>query len=383
VLVALLGFIAAIAVLALVPGCSEKSSGAVAPPPAPEVLVLEARPEDVPLFTETVAVVEGMVNAEIRARVPGYVDSQDYQDGTFVKKGQRLFSIDPALTRASITRATGDLDLAQATLAKARLDMQRLTPLAAVGTASQQELDNARAAVQIAEAQVTGAQGTLETAKANLGYTQVLSPIDGLAGIAKVRMGTLVGQGEATLLTTVSQIDPVRVSFAISEQAYLANAKRYRQLEERRKTADAAQLELLLADGSIYPLRGRLSLVDRQIDSSTGTITLQALFANPERILRPGLFGKIREQREVKRGAFLVPQRAVSELQGTYQLVIIDAGNKARLRPVSVGERLGSRWIIERGLEAGDRVVIEGLQKVRPGITVKPKLAAARVAADR
>lgn len=368
----MLGALRAIPLLAAV-GCGT-SNATPPPPPPPEVVVRTVELEDVSIYGETVGTLEGMVNAEIRARVPGYIRAQNYADGTFVKEGQLLFTIDPSLNQATAKRAQGDLEGAKANLAKATIDVNRARPLQESGLASQATLDTAVAARAVASASVIAAQGNLDTALTNLSYARITSPISGLAGIAKVRVGTLVGQPDATLLTTVSQIDPIRVAYTISEQAYLANAKKYRGQEDANAPAT---LELFLADRSLYPQRGRLSFLDRQIDPTTGTLTAMATFPNPDSLLRPGLYAKVRELREVRKGVLLVPQRAVTELQGTYQVMVIDANNKAETRPVETGERVDSRWIINSGLKPGERVVIEGLQKVRSGMIVAPSAASA------
>lgn len=359
-------FVAGVTAVASGGGCGGDKPAA--PPPTPEVLVTTLQSEDLPVYIEMLGSLDGWENIEIRARVPGYLLSQDYLDGTFVKKGQLLFTIDPSLTRATTAQAAGQVSLAEAALAKARSDLARTRPLAAAGVMSQQDLEHAVAAEESAAAQLAAAQGGLNFARANLGYTRVLAPVDGLAGFAKVRAGALVGQGEATLLTTVSQIDPIRVSFAISEQEYLANPDRVREL---------GSVELILANGTVYAHRGKVELIDRQVDPTTGTLTLQALFPNPDRILRPGLYGKVRGVREIKKGAILVPQRAVTELQGTFQLDVVGSDNKVEIRPVTIGERVGSRWVIEKGLRPGERVIVEGLQKVRAGqvVTTKPYVA--------
>ncbi|MEO5726207.1 MAG: efflux RND transporter periplasmic adaptor subunit [Byssovorax sp.] len=355
-------------------GCSTSNANPPPAPPPPEVVVRTVELEDVPIYGETVGTLEGMVNAEIRARVPGYVRAQGYADGTFVKAGQLLFTIDPALTQATAKRAQGDLEGARAALGKADLDVSRARSLQEGGLASKATLDNANAARAVAAASVTALQGSLDTALTNLSYARITSPISGLAGIARVRVGTLVGQSEPTLLTTVSQIEPIRVSYAISEQAYLANAKKYQGQED---PSAPATLELFLADRSLYPHRGRLSFLDRQVDPSTGTLTAMATFPNPDSLLRPGLYARVRELREVRKGVLLVPQRAVTELQGTYQVIVIGADNKAETRPVVTGPRVDSRWIIDSGLKPGERVVVEGLQKVRSGMTVAPSAGSA------
>lgn len=334
----------------------------------PEVLVQTVAPEDVPVYAESVGTIDGSVNAEVRARVAGIVTSQAYREGTFVTKGQLLFTIDPSLTAAAAKKALGDVGAASANLAKAEADVKRLEPLVSHGVASQQELDNARAARSLAEANVVAAMGSRETASANLSYTRITAPIAGLVGIAKARVGSLVGQGEPTLLTTVSQVDPVRVSYAISEQWYLSDPGKFQGGD-----SGPAILELVLADGSTYAHRGRVIFADRQIDPSTGTLTVMASFPNPDGLLRPGMYAKLRDVRAIMRGAICIPQRAVTELQGAAQVVVVGAGDKAETRTVVAGDRVGSRWIITSGLKAGERVVVEGLQKVRSGSAVIPR----------
>lgn len=339
--------------------------------PPPEVVVETVHPEDVTLTSETVGSIDGMVNAEIRARVPGYVQTQAYKDGSFVKKGDLLFVIEPALTEAAAKRAKGDKEAARAALERANADLARITPLAAAGVSSQQELEHARAAKSLAEAQLTSTEGAYQTAATNLSYTRIVAPISGLAGLARVRVGTLVGQGEPTLLTTVSQIDPVRVAYSVSEQQYLANPAKYRQ------GAADPELELFLADGSRYPHKGTFSFVDRQVNPATGTLSVMATFPNPEGLLRPGLYAKVRDVREVRKGALLVPQRAVAELQGTTQVVVVGKDDRAETRTVSLGERVGSRWLVLDGLQPGERYVVEGLQKARAGQPVRAVTRAA------
>lgn len=359
--------------------CSSATPAPPAPPP-PEVIVQTVQAEDVPIYIDAIGTIDGMVNAEIRARVPGYVRVQAYADGTYVKKGDLLFSIDPLLTQAAVTKAQGDTAASRAALAKADLDLKRLEPLAAQGVSSKQDLDNARAARQLAEANVLSSQGNLDTASANLSYTRLTAPIAGLAGLARVRVGSLVGQGEATLLTTISQIDPVRVSYTISEQLYLSNPKKYQSAANSPtgapvKGVEAPKLDLYLADGSKYPLQGSLTFLDRQVDPSTGTFTVLATFPNPEGLLRPGQYAKVRDIREYRKGIVVVPQRAVTELQGAQQLYVVGAGDKVEVRPVTMGERVGNRWIVESGLKPGERIVVEGIQKVKGGAQVAPKTA--------
>jgi membrane fusion protein (multidrug efflux system) len=362
----------------LIAACGRGDAAVATPAPPPEVLVQTASLEDVPLYMESVGTIDGLVNAEVRARVAGVITAQLYREGSFVKKGDVLFTVDPSLTAAAAKKALGDVGAAQAALSKAEADVKRLEPLAEQGVASKQDLDNARAARQLAEANLVAATGNRETASANLSYTRIVAPISGLAGLAKARVGSLVGQGEATLLTTVSQIDTVRVSYAISEQWYLADPKKFGGGGDVPAT-----LELILANGSKYPLPGKVSFSDRQIDPSTGTLTVNATFPNPDGLLRPGMYAKVRDVREVQKGVVVLPQRAVAELQGAPQVLVVGEGDKVETRAVVLGERVGSRWIIKSGIKLGERVIVEGLQKARPGQAVTPKpMPAASAAAS-
>lgn len=350
-----------------------------------KVIVQKVELSDVPVFVELVGTIDGFDNAEIRARTPGYVEKIHYQEGKAVKKGDLLFTIDPILAQATLTSAAGSVADAKAALAKAEVDVARLKPLLAANAVSKQELDDALASQEAAKARLLMSQGSLQSAQANLGYTKVTSPIDGIAGLAKVRIGNLVGQGEPTLLTTVSTLDPVRVRFAISEHQYLKLADRLAQLQRELvpvgdggvATQRPATLELILADGKPYPHKGRIAVVERQIDVSTGTLTFEALFPNPDLVLRPGQFGKVRGQTEIKRGVVLVPQRAVRELQGGYQVGVVGEEGKVGVRIVVATDRVGSNWVIEKGLKPGDRVIVEGLLKTRPGDVVEVEERAA------
>jgi membrane fusion protein (multidrug efflux system) len=367
--------------LALTSGCQKHAEVAAKPL---KVIVQKAELSDVPVFLELVGTIDGFENAEIRARTPGYVEKINYVEGGAVKKGDLLFTVDPILAQATVTSAAGSVADARAALAKADADVARLKPLLAANAVSKQEVDDAYASQQAAKARVLMNQGSLQSAEATLGYTKVTSPIDGVAGLAKVRVGNLVGQSEPTLLTTVSTLDPVRVRFAISEHQYLKLADRLARFQhERQGSADAgaasprpANLQLLLADGSAYPHKGSIAVVERQIDVSTGTLTFEALFPNPDLVLRPGQFAKIRGQTDTKRGVVLVPQRAVRELQGGYQIGVVGEGNKVEIRSVVATERVGSEWVIEKGLKASDRVIVEGLLKARPGDVVDVELRA-------
>jgi len=337
-------------------------------------LVASTIQQDVPIYYEWVGTTDGYVNARIRPRVQGYLQSRDYREGSLVKAGQLMFTIDPREYQAALNQAKADLARTEANLGKTQLDVTRFTPLAKEGAISQQELDNAVQANQANKASVEAARAAVETAKLNLDWTKVTSPIDGIAGISVAQIGDLVTP--STVLTTISQVDPIKVYYPISEQEYLHFAQRIREIDEGRG-GDRPPLELTLADGSVYPERGQFSLADRQVDLRTGTITVQSLFPNPGNILRPGQYAKIRVAAEMKKGALLVPQRAVQQLQGNYQVAVVGADNKVDIRPVKVGEQVGSMWIIAQGLKLGERVVVEGLQKVKAGMAVNPKPSAA------
>ncbi len=284
-----------------------------------------------------------------------------------------MFTIDPREYQAALNQAMGDLRRAEANFGKSRLDVTRYTPLAKEGAISQQELDNAIQANQADKASVEAARAAVERAELNLSWTKVTAPIDGIAGISVAQIGDLVTPN--TVLTTVSQVDPIKVYYPISEQEYLHFARRIRELEQGRG-GQRAPLELTLADGSVYPERGTFSLADRQVDLRTGTITMQSQFPNPENILRPGQYAKIRVAAETRKGAMLVPQQAVQQLQGSNQVAVVGADNKVDIRAVKVGEQVGNLWIITQGLKPGERVVVEGVQKVKAGMAVNPKSSA-------
>jgi membrane fusion protein (multidrug efflux system) len=310
--------------------------------------------------------------------VEGYLKSIDYREGSEVKKGQLLFTIDDQQYRAKLAEAKGDLARAQASFSKADLDVKRFTPLAAERAISQAELDNALAAQRAAQAQVDAARANVEKASLDLGYTRIAAPVDGLVGRAERKVGDLVGKGEPTLLTTVSSIDPVRVSVSIPEWLYLRYAERTAGApggspgaKPQPKPGDDEGPQLVLADGSIYPQRGKIVLVDRAVDPTTGTLRVDLGFPNPKKVLRPGLYGRVRYRDEVRAGALLVPQRAVQELQGQFTVVVVSAEGKAESRKVKPGPRVGSLWILEEGVKPGEKVIVEGLQKVRDGVAVK------------
>jgi membrane fusion protein (multidrug efflux system) len=347
-------------------------------PPTPEVQIAEVSQRDVPIYSESVGTTEGFVTAQVRPRVQGYLLRQTYGDGASVKAGELLFEIDDRQYRAALDEARGNLARQQAALKKYELDVARYTPLAAKGAVSREELDNAVQALRGAKAQVDAAAAAVETARLNLGWTRVHAPIDGVAGIAPVQVGDLVTS--ATLLTTISQLDPIKVTFPISEREYLRFAERIREYQRSGRGADELEIEMILADGKPYPSSGRFHVVNRNVQVETGTIQIQAVFPNPDGILRPGLYAKVRAATVVKRGALVVPQRAVIETQGQYQAAVVGAGDRVALRTVKPAEQVESLWIIEDGLAAGERVITEGLQKVRDGMVVTPKQAAAATA---
>jgi membrane fusion protein (multidrug efflux system) len=353
--------------------CAKKQ--APAPPPL-AVEVATVIQKDVPITKEWIGSLEGYVNADIRPQVTGYVLRQVYKEGTFVRRGDVLFEIDPRQFQAALDQAKGFLAQNEAALGKAKLDVARFTPLVAQRAISQQELDNAVAAERQAQANVDSARAAVEQAQLNLGWTKVMSPIDGIAGIAKSQVGDLVN-GQTTM-TTVSVVDPIKVYFNPSEQEYMDWAQKRGPVDAVRSTPpqDKGMLALTLSDGTAYPLRGDPVLANRNVDVKTGTIQVEGVFSNPKHLLRPGQYAKVRAATDVKKGALLVPQRAVSELQGLYQVAVVGPGDKVEIRPVQTGDRIGSLWIIEKGLSPGDRVVVEGIQKVKPGMVVDPKPAA-------
>ena len=357
---------------ALLSGCPEETAR-VAPPP-PEVRVVKVEQRDVPIYSEWVGTTEGLVNAEIRAQVTGYLLKRHYREGAMVKKGDLLFEIDPRKFKAALDQATGDLKRAKAQLTKSELDVARNTPLAKEGAISKKELQDSIQANRAAQADVESATAAMEQAKLNLEWTKITAPFDGVVGIAKAQVGNLVNTNDE--LTSMSQLDPIRVYFPISEQEYLGLAgrvqERYADTADPLKARDDALLEMTLSTGEVYPHKGWFFLADRQVDVKTGTIRVAALFPNSANVLRPGLFAKLRAPLTVHQGALLVPQRAVTELQGSYQVAVVTPGNKVELRPVTVGQTVGSQWIITQGLKPGEQVVAEGLQKLKAGASVRP-----------
>lgn len=358
-----------IALLSLT-GCEKKTEAA--PPPPPEVQVASVEQKDVPIYGEWVATLDGYVNADIRPQVTGYLMKQNYQEGMMVHKGEVLFEIDPRPFQAALQQTQGQQAQAEAQRGKTELDVQRDTPLAKQSAIPQAQLDNDIQANAAAKATVDAAKAQVEQARLNLEFTKVRSLVNGIAGLAKGQIGDLVSP--TTVLTTVSQVQPIKAYFSVSEQEYLPFASRISEVVSGKRVAGKNKtLELILADGSVYPSKGSILLADRQVDQKTGTIRFAAAFDNPSGILRPGQFARVRFPTSLAKGALLVPQRAVTETQGTYSVVIVTPDNKATIRPVNVAQTVGDMWIIKEGVKPSDRVIVEGFQKVREGSPVIPK----------
>jgi membrane fusion protein (multidrug efflux system) len=364
--------------LAVVLACG----GEAPPPPAPpEVLVVEAVARDVPEISEWLGTTEGSVDAEIRAQVSGYLVSRDYQEGSRVAKGDLLFRIDPRPFQAALDQAKGDLRRAQAALERSRLDVARYRPLVAEGAVSQQEFDNSVQRELADDASVQSARAAVERAEIELGFTEIRAPIDGLVGVAQRQLGDFVGPTDPQPLTTISQLDPIQVEFPLSEQEYLRFAPAFQQALVEGRFRQGG-LQLILADGSVYPQRGTAYPAGREIDPRTGTIAVKGVFPNPDQLLRPGQYARIRVETGVLRGAVVVPQRAVQDLQGLGQVAIVGTDGKAELRTVDRGPTWGTLQVIRKGVTAGERVVVEGFQKVRPGIAVAASEAPPELAGE-
>ena len=350
-------------------GCEKKEAAAA---PAPEVEVTPVTQQDVPLYTESVATLDGYVNAQIQPQVTGYLMKQNYGEGMVVSKGAVLFEIDPRPFEAALQQSKGKLAEAEAQLGKTKLDVTRDVPLAKESAIPQAQLDNDVQANEAAVAMVAAAKAQVDQAELNLSFAKVRSLISGVAGLAKGQIGDLVGP--TTVLTTVSQVEPIKAYFALSEQQYLKMADRISAVSEgRRRAGERKTLELILSDGSVYPRKGLLVLADRQVDVKTGTIRMAGAFENPGGILRPGMFGRVRAITGVDKSALLVPQRSVVEAQGSYSVVVVDSNNQASIRPVKIGQRVGQLWVITEGVKLGEEVIAEGVEKARQGITVRPK----------
>lgn len=398
--------LAALGIVLALAGCSRPGSAAPEMPP-PEVEVARVQQQDVPVQREWIGTLDGLVNAAIKAQVTGYLLTQNYTEGSFVKKGQLLFEIDPRPFQAALNQAQGQLSQANGQLAQAKaqlvqaqaqlgqaqanqrrtqLDVDRYIPLAKQQAITQQDLDNAtqnnlsaeaqvkaagaqvetaKAQIQAADAGVEAANAAVEAARVNLGFTQLTSPIAGIAGKAQVQIGNLVSH-DGGPITIVSTLEPIKAEFTVSEQEYLRLVRNQNELER-------LQLELILADGTTYPHKGRFLFADRQVDQSTGAILLTGQFPNPGNILRPGQYAKVRTVVGRQEHVLLVPQRAVTELQGNYQVAVVNDDNKVAIENVKVGDRVGALWMISEGLKPGQRVITDGLMKARPGLQVNPK----------
>jgi membrane fusion protein (multidrug efflux system) len=347
----------------LASGCKKEQAP---PPPPPTVEVIDVIQKDVPLYKEWVGSLDGNVNAVIRPQVSGYLIKQNYREGELVKKGQVLFEIDPRTFQSELNQAKAQLSQQQARNATAKANLDRIRPLAAKNAVSQKDLDDAVGSELSTRSSVEAAQAAVENAQLNLGFTRITSPVDGVAGIAKTQLGNLVGPNSPTELTTVSSLNPIKAYINVSEQEYLSVSK-------TNPNPEKIPLELILSDGSVYPHRGRMALADRQIDPTTGTLKVGALFANGDNRLRPGQYGRIRAVMGVRKGALLVPQRSVGEMQGKFLVAVVKSDNTADIRPVKVAEQVGTEWVITEGLKPGEKIIVEGIQKVKPGSPVNPQ----------
>jgi membrane fusion protein (multidrug efflux system) len=343
-------------------GCASKEEKPAPPPPG--VTVTPVVRKDVDIQQEWVGTALGNIDADIRPKVDGFLLTQLYSEGSYVKKGQPMFQLDQRQTQAAVQQAQGKLEHARAVLAQAQIDVKRYTPLVAQRAVSQAELDKAISMERAGTAEVDADQATLDNAKLNLGWTTVTSPISGIAGISKVGVGDLMTP--TTVMTTISNVNPVDVDFSIAEQDYM------RFTREKSGQAAGRSLQLILGDGTLFPQRGRALLVNREVDTRTGTIQVRAEFPNPGNVLRPGQYARIRAVTEVRKGALLIPQQAVSELQGIYQVGVVGQDNKATIKTVKLGPQFGDTWVVESGLEVGENVIVDGLQRVKTGMTVAP-----------
>src|SRR6266852_5867413 len=364
--------VAAMLLLLTTTACSRGNVHAAATPQAPEVRVAAVIQQDVPVYSEWVTTLDGYVNAQIRPQVSGYIIKQEYKEGSLVRKGQVLFEIDPRPFKAALDRAKGDLAQAQAQLGKSILDVERDTPLAEARAIAKSQLDNEIQAKRGAQAAIESSKAAVEQAELNLEWTKVTSLVDGIAGIAQVQIGNLVGPN--SILTSVSQVDPIKAYFPISEHEYVLAQRSNAASGKHAIGFVGNSLELILTDGSLHPQKGKILLADRQVDSTTGTIRIVAAFPNPGNILRPGQYGRVRVETNIKNGALLVPQSAVTQSQGSYQVAVVGSDHKVSMRTVKPGETVETMWVIEEGLKPGEHVVVGGLQQLKEGTLVTPKL---------
>ena len=365
-------FLLSFCVIPMVLSACAKEAPPVAPPP-PEVVVAQVVQRDVPVIMELVGQAAGSQDVEVRARVEGFLETVAFTEGTLVRQGQLLYKIDPKPFEAAVANAKANLATWQARLEKSDNDVKRYTPLVAQQAVSQMELDNAVSARDASAAQVDAAKAALDKAQIDLGYTTIYAPIAGLVGTTKVKAGNLVGRGENTLLVTISVVDPIFFRAGLAEAEYMKLTRRMKEREAAGEIREKTPIELILADGTTLPQKGYLDVVERNIDPTTGTLAMQVKFPNPEMLVRPGQYGRARFEADVKKGALLIPQRAVQELQSIYSVAVVGTDNKVSFRNVKVGPKDGSLWVIDEGLNPGDRVVVEGLQKVREGAVVAPK----------
>jgi membrane fusion protein (multidrug efflux system) len=356
-------------ILASSTGCKEKE--APPPPPPPEVKVSQVVQRDVPVYIEVIGQTRGSTEIEVRARVEGYLESVNYQEGSVVRKGQLLYTLDPRPFQADVAQARGVQAEAEAQLARARQDVVRYEPLVAKNAISRQEYETAVQVQRAAEASVEAAKAGVQRAQIDLSFTRINAPASGIAGKTEVYPGTLVGRGQSDLLTRISQVDRIHVRVSLPEKDFIEYS---RKREERRRAGNPNPLkfELLLSDGSVHPEKGDLVFVDRAVDPGTGTILVEVAFPNPGGAIRPGQYARVRVAIDEKKGAILVPQRAVTEMQGIYNVAVIKPDDTVDLRMVKPAERIGTLWVIDEGLQAGERIVVEGVQKVRAGIKVTP-----------
>ena len=347
--------------------CAKKEAP---PPPPPSVKVATVLQRDVPIYIDVLGQTRGSTEIEVRARVEGFLQSVDYKEGTFVRKGQLLYTIDPQPLEATVAQAKGVQAEAAAQYARARQDVVRYEPLVAKNAVSRQDYETAVQLERAAQASMEAAAASVKRAAIDLSYTRVYAPADGIVGRTEVYPGTLVGRGQSTLLTRISQVDTIHVRVSVPERDFIEYSRR----GEQRRAAGAPPLafEMVLSDGSVHPHKGQLVFVDRAVDSQTGTILVEVAFPNPGGIVRPGQYARVRVAIDEKKQAFLVPQRAVSELQGVYSVAVVGADNTVDLRMVRASDRVGNLWVIDQGLKPGDRIVIEGIQKVRAGMKVSP-----------
>ena len=360
-------------------GCKEKEKVVAPKPPEVEVVAVEQR--DVPIYRDWVGTLEGDVNATISAQVSGYLISRNYDEGSVVTNGQVLFQIDPAPFRAALDKVKAQMDQAIAQRDKYALDVKRYRPLAATEAISKQELDDAIQNEKTAQAEVEADKAAVEQAQLNLNFTTIRSPLDGVAGLAKAQVGNLLGPSTGQL-TTVTKVEPMRAYFSISQQLMTRlQESRIAEGRDSVRSNGGPELELILASGTVYPIKGRVRFANNQVDVKTGTITVVGEFTNPQMLLVPGMFVRVRALLDTEKNALLVPQRALTEMQGQYLVAVVGEDHKVSIRPVEAGEHIGQQWVIKGKVKAGDRVVAEGIQKVRDGSTVNPVPFAGNAAA--